>query len=244
MSLLPFMQLAQQIRNSAGRSAIYDRADQDFIADVMRHLYQSNAQLFQDIWVLHELGFKRSGYFVEFGACDGVRHSNTLLLESVYGWTGILSEPAHAWINGLVQNRSCHINRNIVYTESGKRLLFNQVEGEGADLSMIEGIANEDQHGEARKSGIKYEVETITLEGLLAMYGAPREIDYLSIDTEGSELDILSVFDFSRYDIKCISVEHNNTPQQDEIFKFLGSKGYTRKFSKLSQWDDWYVKRS
>ena len=52
-------------------------------------------------------------------------------------------------------------------------------------------------------------VETITLNDLLDFYNAPKEINYLSIDSEGSEFDILKNFDFSKRKINIISVEHN-----------------------------------
>ena len=81
-----------------------------------------------------------------------------------------------------------------------------------------------------------------SLLDLLAHWNAPRRIDYLSIDTEGSELAILEAFDFSRYEIRLISVEHNHTAQREPILKFLASRGYRRKFEKLSSVDDWYLK--
>ena len=76
---------------------------------------------------------------------------------------------------------------------------------------------------------------------LLKKYNAPKEIDYLSIDTEGSEFEILNAFDFDAYKIKVITCEHNFTPMREEIYKLLGSKGYVRKYQEFSQFDDWYV---
>ncbi|MCJ2073090.1 FkbM family methyltransferase [Methylobacterium sp. J-030] len=242
MSLQPILEAARLIREEAGRLSVFDQDEQEFMACVMRNLNRSNAQLFQDVWVLFETGFKSGGYFVEFGACDGVSHSNTLMLEKLYGWSGILAEPAHVWINDLVFNRSCHIDRRCVFKESGKKLIFNQVPGTYATLSTIDEFSDRDTWAEDRKLGKRYEVETISLADLLRAHNAPYDIDYLSVDTEGSELDILSVFDFTMYNIKCISVEHNRTIYRDEIFKFLGSKGYRRKFTRLSNWDDWYIK--
>ncbi len=63
-------------------------SDLDFLSFATRMAPYSNAQLMQDLWVLYELQEKRNGYFVEFGACDGVSLSNTLLLEKTYAWQG------------------------------------------------------------------------------------------------------------------------------------------------------------
>jgi hypothetical protein len=77
---------------------------------------------------------------------------------------------------------------------------------------------------------------------LLDKYKAPRCIDYLSIDTEGSEYEILSNFDFERYQFRAITCEHNFQPAREKIYSLLTGKGYTRKFDKLSKFDDWYLR--
>ena len=82
-----------------------------------------------------------------------------------------------------------------------------------------------------------------SLEDMLDKHGAPSKIDYLSIDTEGSEFDILKDFDFEKYDIKIITCEHNFTKSRKDIFSLLTSNGYQRKLTGASKFDDWYVKR-
>jgi hypothetical protein len=77
---------------------------------------------------------------------------------------------------------------------------------------------------------------------LLRKYNAPKHIDYLSIDTEGSEYDILSEFDFNEYSFGIITVEHNYTSQRDKIFNLLLQNGYKRKHEKHSLFDDWYTR--
>ena len=91
-------------------------------------------------------------------------------------------------------------------------------------------------------SGKRYAVETVSLGDLLAQNGAPSRIDYLSLDTEGSELRILKAFDFDAIDVGLITVEHNFTAQRAEIHSLLTSKGFVRKFEALSVVDDWYFR--
>jgi hypothetical protein len=98
-----------------------------------------------------------------------------------------------------------------------------------------------DKWSKARKFGTTYPVKTVSLNDLLSKHGAPSTIDYLSMDTEGSEFDILKAFDFSRHRIKLITVEHNHTPERGKIFDLLTQQGFTRKLEALSQCDDWYV---
>jgi FkbM family methyltransferase len=220
--------------------AVKKSAEHDFLAFVIHHYDASKAQIFQDLFVLFILGEKRDGYFVEFGATNGITLSNTYLLENSYGWKGVLAEPARSWHEQLRRNRKCITDTRCVWSQSGARLEFNEVaEGE---LSTIEAFSNADGHSAARKQGEKYDVQTISLNDLLESCGAPHCIDYLSVDTEGSELTILSNFDFSKYDIRIITVEHNFTPEREKIHALLRSKGYIRTFEGFSQWDDWYIK--
>jgi hypothetical protein len=76
---------------------------------------------------------------------------------------------------------------------------------------------------------------------LLISYDAPSKIDYLSIDTEGSEYEILSKFDFNRYQFRIITCEHNMNDSREKIYKLLSSKGYSRVCTELSKCDDWYI---
>jgi hypothetical protein len=87
-------------------------------------------------------------------------------------------------------------------------------------------------------------VETVTLSDLLKSHNAPTVIDFLSIDTEGSEFEILNSFDFKEYSFNFICVEHNYTNKRDRIFDLLTSNGYRRILSHISKWDDWYCKNS
>ena len=200
---------------------------------------KAKSQLNQDMFVLSELGFKKNGYFVEFGATDGKDLSNTHLLEKEMGWTGILAEPAWIWASGLALNRKCNITFDCVWSKTGEILEFN--EPYAAELATINSFSNGDEHAKNREGGHIYEVKTISLLDLLKKYNAPKEIDYLSIDTEGSEFEILNAFDFDAYQFRVITCEHNYTPMREKIYDLLTSKGYTRKHKEYSRFDDWYV---
>ena len=216
--------------------------DQKFELDILcKFAGESKSQLKQDLFVLSELGFKRNGYFVEFGATNGLYLSNTYLLEKKFGWLGIVAEPLKSKYAELIRNRSCHIEDKCVWKNSGELLKF--LEANDQDLSTIlEYQDNKDLHHESQKNGQISDVETISLNDLLKKYNAPRLIDYLSIDTEGSEFEILSNFNFEKYEFRVITVEHNYTNQREAIYNLLTSFGYKRKFEKLSEFDDWYIR--
>ena len=215
--------------------------DIDFLLTMnAQNLSRSKSQLRQDLFVLSQLDFKRNGFFVEFGATNGIDLSNSYLLEKDYGWSGILAEPAKCWHADLQRNRNCFIELNCVWSESNSKLVFN--EARSAELGTIHEFSSNDFHSKARENGQLYEVSTISLGDLLEKYGAPAEIDYLSIDTEGSEFEILRDFDFSRHTFHVITCEHNFTPVREKIYDLLVSNGYKRVFERLSKFDDWYIR--
>jgi len=202
---------------------------------------KTNAQLSQDLWVLYESKFKRNGYFVDFGATDGKEINNTYLLENEYNWTGIVCEPNPEYHSKIISNRKCHVDLNCVYSVSNRKIKFLCV-NDAVDLSTIGEYAGLDEHASARQNNKVIDVNTISLNDLLEKYNAPSNIDYLSIDTEGSEYDILKEFNFEKYTIDMITVEHNYTFNREKIFKLLTSKGFTRVYQNYSKWDDWYKK--
>ena len=207
------------------------------LSEFVKNINFSKSQLAQDLFVLSELNFKKKGFFVEFGATNGIDLSNTFLMEKKYKWTGILAEPAKEWHDELLKNRDVFIEKDCVWTDSNLTLDFNEI----GELSTINTFSNSDHHSSKRTEGNCYQVKTISIEDLLDKYHAPSVIDYLSIDTEGSEFEILSAFNFEKYKFKVITCEHNFTSNRQKIFNFLTKKGYVRKYDNISKFDDWYV---
>jgi len=204
------------------------------------YLIKSNSQLSQDIFALCESGGKGNGYFVEFGAGDGIYLSNSLLLEKEFGWTGILAEPNRWLFEHLSNNRpNAALESSCVWTCSEESLEFNATTD--SYFSTLNSFTDSDNHSETRASGQKYSVKTISLFDLLQKHKAPSVIDFLSIDTEGSEFEILNSFDFAKYQFKVIACEHNFTSNRDRIFQLLTRNGYRRVHEIFSKHDDWYV---
>ncbi|CAN5830520.1 hypothetical protein BH11PSE3_BH11PSE3_49670 [soil metagenome] len=209
-------------------------------ADLIAKLRYSTSQFQQDLFALSQVGFKRGGYFVEFGAADGLSASNTHLLEKAYGWTGILAEPARAWHDDLRRNRpAARIETDCVWSRSGVTLAFDEVDI--AEFSSIDQYSADNFRHSSRPIATQYSVATISLNDLLEKYRAPEVIDFLSIDTEGSEFEILSHFDFSRHRFNAIVCEHNYSPMRERVLELLTARGYGRKFPELSRVDDWYA---
>jgi FkbM family methyltransferase len=199
---------------------------------------ESKSQICQDLWVLWETKGKTGGYFVEFGAADGQNLSNTWLLEQKYGWTGILAEPMPDWHEKL-KARKAIVDHRCVWSKTGEKLTFYC--SIIPELSGLKATSEHDGHSGNRKNARQIDVETISLNDLLRAHQAPTPIDYLSIDTEGSEYDILANFDFARYPINLISVEHNHSDLRAKIHGLLQQNGYARVFEEFSGCDDWYV---
>lgn len=214
----------------------------DFIAYCAANFSASRAQLFQDLYVAFKLGEKRDGFFVEFGATDGIALSNTYWLETTLGWGGILAEPLPVWKDSLARNRKAAIDYRCVWSRSGEQIEF--LATQYPELASIKDFSANDFHRETRAQGAQtIVVETVSLNDLLSQHQAPAAIDYLSVDTEGSELEILRAFDFDRFRPRVITVEHNyNAEQREAIRRLLEAKGYAREFEIFSLWDDWYCR--
>lgn len=200
---------------------------------------KSVSQLGQDLWVLEKTNYKRGGFFVEFGATDGVLLSNSWLLEKEFGWQGICAEPNPKFFKELKQNRNCIVSNQYIGRETGKDVEFILADAYGGSSEF----ADADDHKEKRKAyadaGNIITFTSISLDDFLMKHHAPRNIDYMSIDTEGSEYELLSSFPFHKWNIRLLTIEHNYSPKREKILNLLNKNGYVRT---EHDWDDWYEK--
>lgn len=206
-----------------------------------------HSQIGQDQWVESILKGKRGGFFVELGACDGLYFSNTLYFEKELGWKGICIEPNDYYYQQLVQNRTCDTVNELAYSVAGESVSF-------AVCESVSGIV--DEHiGPFTKKNHTVEKMTTTLGSILDRYSAPPMMDYLSLDVEGQEYNILRTFPFDKYTFRCITVEHNaphvGPVQQNLIRSILEKNGYryVKGNDDINGWghgpiDDFYVHSS
>lgn len=201
--------------------------------------HRATSQLGQDLWVLEQTNNKRGGFFVEFGATDGVLLSNTHLLETEFGWSGLCAEPNPAFFDKLKANRSCTVSDACIGARTGDKVTFLLADEYGGFVEHADSDMNAHRRAAYLETDQTIELTTISLVDFLEQHDAPRRIDYLSIDTEGSEYDILAAFPFHEWDIRLITVEHNFTQMREKILDLLTGHGYVRTERK---WDDWYRK--
>jgi hypothetical protein len=205
------------------------------------HSYQG-----QDRFVVEALDGLGGGFFLDSGASDGVSGSNTLLLESQFGWRGICVEPNEASFARLIRDRRCVCVNCCLYDRPGDVSFFEAA-------GVLGGIVNEYEPGLFRYARSIVDAQqgaetgpvtkpARTVRSILRECDAPRIIDYWSLDTEGSELAILSSFPFDEYAVRVLTVEHNLTPVREKIRRFLESRGYQR--VRQLGIDDGYVLRS
>jgi glycosyltransferase involved in cell wall biosynthesis len=193
------------------------------------------SQLGADDWVLSH--YER-GYFVDAGCCDGEHISNTYKLEKM-GWSGIC-------IDVFPKNFDRRPNSKVVEAAlyGIKDLELDFTISRAPEISGITDYLG--KKGTAAYTGWEpyvektIKVKTQLLHEILDANNAPGFIEYLSIDIEGVELEVLKTFPFDRYKFGCISLEHNyEEPRRTQIKEFLKSKGYT--YIKQVKADDWFM---
>ena len=214
----------------------------DFFAFALPRAHLSQSQIMQDLWVLHELREKRDGFFVEFGAGNGVTMSNTHLLEKRYSWRGVLAEPNPGFHKRLRRERASAIEHACVWSQSGETATFLCTEKPA--FSRLAGVRPDDVFEREGRRTVAREiaVPTISLSDLLDRHGAPERIDYVSVDVEGAERAILEAYDFRRH-VSLWTVEHNFTSGREAVHALMERQGYVRRFPEFSRFDDWYIHR-
>lgn len=203
------------------------------------------SQVGQDKYV-YETFFKekKQGVFLDIGAHDGVDKSNSYFFEKHMGWTGICVEPIPEIYELLKSNRNCICINAGISDENGKAN-FWRISGYSEMLSgLVENYSEQHKtriEKELKKHGGNLEVIEIDIFDVNTLLKSNQtiNIDYCTIDVEGSEEKILKVFDSKDIDIKVFTIENNY--QSKSLRLLMKDKGY--KLHSKIEFDDVFVKK-
>jgi FkbM family methyltransferase len=179
----------------------------------------------QDLIAYIHFNGKTRGFFVDIGAFDGIEISNTYALEQL-GWHGICVEPIPEIYSLLKMNRKCHKYNVAISSATSSHAKFTKVP-QMLGLSGLEQEMPERITRGLEKQDLEVEqimVNTMTFNDIMQNHPDVTHIDFLSIDIEGGELDVLSTIDFGRYHFGLITIENNagNVVLQN----FMSQHGY------------------
>ena len=180
------------------------------------------------------LDASRPGYFVELGANDGYRQSNTWFLEKEFGWGGVLIEPSPVEFVELLKVRSpqnrffCTACVPFGYDGEFVRMTYSGL------MSVTDGDTDlPDGGGDHVERGRRFLPEGVrpfafaalarTLQSVLDEAEAPSRMELLSLDVEGYELPVLRGVDHARTRFGHLLVESRSP---DELERYLGAHGY------------------
>ena len=173
---------------------------------------------------------KMSGFYVDIGAYHPIDHSNSYKYY-LKGWRGINIDPSIETIDSFNKVRPEDVNLNIAIGEargSGSYFIFKN------DASMNTISENFYKESEVKHSLLlqeKREVKIDRLENVLKEYKPPTsKIDFLSVDVEGSDLQVLQSnnWDIYRPQVLCVEVDADIFRiSENDICTYLASKSYS-----------------
>jgi len=187
------------------------------------------SQLKENNLVWEFFGRKTSGFFVEVGANDPFLLSQTWMLEQK-GWTGVLVEPLAACCADLRRYRNARVVQ--VACVAPHQIGTATLHIAGAVSSLVPNAFDPKVRYETTET-----VQVVTLTDVLQQVAAPRVIDFLSIDTEGTEGDILAGMDLTRFQPTLILVEYH--VYSLALHRQLNNMGY--KLIRRTVDNNWYI---
>ena len=168
------------------------------------------------------------GFCVEIGAADGVKGSNTLYFEKL-GWDVFCIEPNPRQLAKLEKHRKNILPlavgneegfMDLTVFDVGKKNIMSSLTSLKPDKRLVAA------HSHIINNSYNVSVEVKKLKNILIELNCPTKIDFISIDTEGTELDVLKSHNFKRYDVKLFIVENNY--EDPEIEVIMKQKGYSK----------------
>lgn len=184
------------------------------------------AQNGEDRWLDNFFEHKRNGFFVEVGAFDGINLSNSYHFEQI-GWTGVLIEPDPDKAALCRSNRPGSRTYQCAAAGSPEisEVTFFRVEsGEVYSTTKLTGD-HARRIDQMALASMPISVPARTLDAILQEVGAPV-VDFVSIDVEGAEMEVLRGFDIRRWRPAIVVIESNSKLRLREVRDYFTSNGY------------------
>lgn len=191
------------------------------------HKYVMFSQFHQDFYLFknHFKKMKTPGIYLDIAANDPFRISNTFFLDRCLNWSGICVEANDFFLEPLYSKRSCHIVPTCAGSIDGQVVDFRLSYGAGGILGSTYKSMDKLKKLKERNQTIETKVmRCTTMKSVLERVNV-KNIDYLSLDVEGHELEVLKGFDFDDVIIKVMTIEVTGS-NMHMLREFLESKGY------------------
>jgi FkbM family methyltransferase len=186
---------------------------------------------------------KTSGFCVEVGANNGIDDSTSLFFEKI-GWKCILVEPNPSLCQNIRDVRNALLYEYAASNQSETRTLY-VVEGASRSDGMSTISTNEEVHASIKNHGFAssaVQVRTMTLDSMLLDAQINCDIDFISIDVEGHEYEVLEGFSIEKWKPGVILIEDNSNFENNNVNRYLKKYGYVR-FMRTGV-NDWYAPKS
>ena len=159
----------------------------------------------EDSFVIDFFKHKKKGYLIDIGAADGVTGSNSFRLLDEYEWNGLLIEASNSHKDNLI---------NLYDDEDGVSCFFGAIHNEKKVTDFFQSGGK--FVGHSNINGISdqwfshsYPVECEDINSLLEKFNVPSNIDFISLDIEGSEEHVINYWNFDRYKVKLWCIENS-----------------------------------
>jgi FkbM family methyltransferase len=180
---------------------------------------------------------KATGTCVEVGANDGIMHSMSYHFE-LLGWRCLVVEPVPELFRKIRENRRCVAVNCAASSSEGETSFFFAEEATG--MSSI-GKTRESEE-QVRKAGGRLReivVRKRTLDAVLEEAGFDS-IDFVSIDVEGHEMEVLNGFSLERFRPRIVLVEDNSGGTDPAVPDHMAARGYV--VFRRTGVNDWYAR--
>lgn len=176
-------------------------------------------------------GYK-NGFYMDVGAHDGITINNTLYFEKYNNWTGINVEPIKTVYDNLVINRPNNININCAICNNDGNAEFICNVGYTEMLSGLKDCFDDRHHQRLNYENEIFDsktniinINTRRIESICDEYNV-KHINYLSIDVEGAEFEVIKSINFNKVFIDVIGFENNYDDMSIPIIDYLKTKHY------------------